>query len=105
MLDEIIDILVEQEELSKDEIEVLNKKLVEVTKPADSQELTEQITDQLKEEFGEELDDIIEELILEEQEEIELATQAYREYLESGKKTVPFEQVMAENGLLDNEKR
>lgn len=38
---------------------------------------------------------------LEEQEEIEWATAAYKEYLESGKKTVPYEEVMRENGLLD----
>jgi RHH-type rel operon transcriptional repressor/antitoxin RelB len=41
---------------------------------------------------------------LEEQEEIEWATQAYKEYLESGKKTVPFEEVMHENGLNYHEK-
>jgi len=38
---------------------------------------------------------------LEEQEEIEWATAAYQEFLESGKKTVSFEEVMRENGLLD----
>ena len=36
---------------------------------------------------------------IEEQEEIEIATEAYREHLESGKKTVSFEDVMGENGL------
>ena len=36
---------------------------------------------------------------LEEQEELEWATQAYKEFLESGKKTVPFEEVMQQNNL------
>lgn len=40
---------------------------------------------------------------LEEQEEIEWATQAYKDYLESGKKTVPFEEVMKETGLIDED--
>ena len=39
MLDEIIDILVEQEELSKDEIEALNRKLVEATKSNNKEEI------------------------------------------------------------------
>lgn len=41
---------------------------------------------------------------LEDQEEIELATQAYKEFLESGQKTVSYEEVLRENGLL-NESR
>jgi RHH-type rel operon transcriptional repressor/antitoxin RelB len=36
---------------------------------------------------------------LEEQEEIEWASQAYKEYLESGKKTIPFEHIKKELGL------
>ena len=36
---------------------------------------------------------------LEEQEEIEWATQAYKEFLESGKKTVSLEEVMKEHNL------
>ena len=71
MLDEIIDILVEQEELSKDEIELLNKKLEETTRPSKQENnTTTDIAKQLKEELGEDIDDIneiIEELILEEE--------------------------------------
>ena len=36
---------------------------------------------------------------LEDQEEIEWATQAYKEYLESGKKTIPWEEVKKELNL------
>ena len=36
---------------------------------------------------------------LEEQEEIEWATQAYQEFLESGKKTISLEEVKREHGL------
>lgn len=36
---------------------------------------------------------------LEEQEEIEWAAAAYKEYLESGKKTIPWEDVKKEHGL------
>jgi len=36
---------------------------------------------------------------LEEQEEIEWASQAYKEYLESGQKTIPFDQVKKELGF------
>lgn len=36
---------------------------------------------------------------LEDQEEIEWATQAYKEFLESGKKTVSLEEVMKEHDL------
>lgn len=36
---------------------------------------------------------------LEDQEEIEWATQAYKEFLESDKKTIPWEQVKQELGL------
>ena len=36
---------------------------------------------------------------LEEQEEIEWATQAYKEFLESGKKTISLEEVKREHGL------
>ena len=38
---------------------------------------------------------------LAEEEEIEWAAQAYKEYLESGKKEIPFQQVMWEVGLVD----
>jgi len=73
MLDEIIDILVEQEELSKDEIDKINKKLIEVTKPTElssninsitnSTTDTENLTKELKEEFGEEIDEIVNEIL------------------------------------------
>ena len=38
---------------------------------------------------------------LEEQEEIECATEAYREYLESGKKTIPLEEFKKELNFND----
>ena len=36
---------------------------------------------------------------LEDQEEIEWATQAYKEFLESGKKTIPLEEIKKKYGL------
>ena len=35
--------------------------------------------------------------------EYELAAEAYKEYLESGKKSISFDEVMKKNGLWENE--
>jgi RHH-type rel operon transcriptional repressor/antitoxin RelB len=39
---------------------------------------------------------------LENQEEYEIAAAAYKEYLESGKKSISFEELMKKNGLLED---
>lgn len=67
MLDEIIDILVEQDELSKEEIDILNKKIEETTKPKENNNKTDNINiedleKELKEEFGDDINLIIDEL-------------------------------------------
>ena len=41
---------------------------------------------------------------LEDQEELELAMAAHREFLESGRETVSYEDVMRRNGLLDEDR-
>lgn len=42
---------------------------------------------------------------LENKAEYEIAAAAYKEYLESGKKSISFEELMKRNGLLEDENR